>query len=144
MKDPNALATAWQGLPTLLEQRYRKAEVYAKKLAGGPWQLLNGWRESEVCWRYSLLVNFPDQLVPFSESVRHDGFHVSNLYWPLNQFFRPDDVCPNADSFARRIVNLWVDDSIEINWIQRCSVSLWKHIDKYVLSNAIQHVQNQR
>ena len=54
-------------------------------------------------------MNFPDKLVDFSEAVRRDGFHVSNLYWPVNDFFRPSDPCPNADHFARRVVNLWVD-----------------------------------
>jgi dTDP-4-amino-4,6-dideoxygalactose transaminase len=132
MKDPEAIASAWQRLPTLLEQRYQKAEIYANKLQEGPWQLLNHWRGSGVCWRYSLLVNFPDRLVSFSESIRQDGFHVSNLYWPVNQLFYPMDVCAHADTFARRIVNLWVDESVDIPWVHRCAESLWKNIDDIV------------
>jgi dTDP-4-amino-4,6-dideoxygalactose transaminase len=131
MKEPAALSRAWQGLPALLERRYRKAEVYAKKLLGGPWQLLNAWRESGVCWRYSLLLNFADPLAAFSESVRRDGFHVSNLYWPVNQFFCPDDVCPSADAFARRVLNLWVDDSVDADWVQQCGDSLWKRAEQF-------------
>jgi hypothetical protein len=72
-------------------------------------------------------VNFPDRLVPFSEAVRRDGFHVSNLYWPVNDFFRPTDVCPNADLFARRIVNLWVDNTVDPDWVERCANSFLKN-----------------
>src|SRR5262249_5073986 len=126
MKNPAGLAQAWPGLTVLLERRYGKAKIYADKLKGGPWQLLDGWRESGVCWRYSLLVNFADPFLAFSEAVRRDGFHVSNLYWPVNQFFCPEDDCPHADSFARRVVNLWVDNSVDNDWIQRCGDSLWK------------------
>jgi hypothetical protein len=46
------------------------------------------------------------------------------LYWPVNTFFRPSDLCPNADQFARRIVNLWVDQSVDGRWVQRCAQSL--------------------
>ena len=136
MKDPVALARAWQGLPALVERRYQKADTYAEKLWGGPWHLLDAWRESGVCWRYSLLVNFADPFFAFSESVRRDGFHVSNLYWPVNQFFCPDDACPNADSFAHRIVNLWVDDSVDIKWVQRCGDSLWKRAEQFQAKDA--------
>jgi dTDP-4-amino-4,6-dideoxygalactose transaminase len=133
MKNPDGLALAWHQLPTVLAQRYQKAEIYANKLEGGPWHLLNNWRESGVCWRYSLLVNFPNHLVSFSESIRQDGFHVSNLYWPVNQFFYPDDLCPHADAFSRGIINLWVDESVDIDWVQRCAERLWKNIDQFLL-----------
>jgi hypothetical protein len=62
--------------------------------------------------------------VEFSEAVRRDGFHVSNLYWPVNDFFNPRDVCPNADQFARRIVNLWVDKTVNTQWVERCAESV--------------------
>jgi dTDP-4-amino-4,6-dideoxygalactose transaminase len=70
--------------------------------------------------------------VQFSESVRHDGFHVSNLYWPVNDFFRPSDECPNADRFARRIVNLWVDQTVDQEWVQRCAESLLRNAERFI------------
>lgn len=124
MKDPAALANAWPRLRELLQHRYENAQLYETALARGPWRLLSRWQQSGVCWRYSLLVDFPDNLVDFSEAVRRDGFHVSNLYWPVNAFFRPSDPCPNADQFARRIVNLWVDESVDGPWVQRCAQSM--------------------
>lgn len=131
LQDPSALATAWTGLQHALDGRYRNAEEYERALQSGPWRLLGGWRESRVCWRYSLLVDFPEKLVVFSDGVRRDGFHVSNLYWPVNDFFRSQDLCPNADRFARRIVNLWVDATVTADWVRRCAKSLWRHAELY-------------
>jgi dTDP-4-amino-4,6-dideoxygalactose transaminase len=114
-------------LESVLSRRLQNAEEYDSVLAGGPWRKLNQWRQSGVCWRYSLLVDFPDQLAEFSEAARHDGFHVSNLYWPVNDFFLPSDACPKAEAFARRIVNLWVDRSVDRDWVHQCANSLLKN-----------------
>lgn len=124
LKDPAALAGAWKSLHKKLDHRYQLAQQFDGELAIGPWIRITNWQESGVCWRYSLLVDFPENLVAFSEAVRRDGFHVSNLYWPVNDFFRPEDRCPNADRFARRIVNLWVDESVDQEWVHGCAKSL--------------------
>ena len=60
-------------------------------------------------------------LIRLIESVRKEGFHVSNLYWRVNQFFNENDVCPNADYFARRIVNTWVDASVDEEYVKKCA-----------------------
>ncbi|MCP3958318.1 MAG: hypothetical protein GY719_10745 [bacterium] len=128
LDDVSALAAGWHELATILERRFEKAEICCELLEDeGPWSLLAGWRTSGVCWRFSLLFDAPDRLVAFSEAVRRDGFHVSNLYWELSSFFRPEDACPRADRFARRIVNLWVDDSVSVDSVRRCCESLKIH-----------------
>jgi len=132
MKDPVALANSWSKLPKVVGYRYRNAKKYEELLASGNWERMSQWQESGVCWRYSLLVNFPDNLVDFSEAVRRDGFHVSNLYWPVNDFFRPGDSCPNADRFARRIVNLWVDQTVDPQWVAKCADSLLRNSSQFV------------
>ncbi len=131
MKDPAALVGAWAQLPNLLQHRYRNAQEYEGALAGENWQQIGRGQPSGVCWRYSLLVNFPEKLVDFSEAVRRDGFHVSNLYWPVNDFFRPSDACPQAAQFARRIVNLWVDQTVDRQWVQKCAQSLLRNARQF-------------
>jgi dTDP-4-amino-4,6-dideoxygalactose transaminase len=131
MKNPAALVTAWAGLQLSLQHRYRNAQQYDEILEAGNWRRISQWQRSGVCWRYSLLVNFPDGLVDFSEAVRRDGFHVSNLYWPVNDFFRPGDLCPNASQFARRIVNLWVDQTVDPQWVRRCGESLLRNAGRF-------------
>jgi len=132
MKDPAALAKAWPCLEQKLHHRFENAQQFDAALSRGPWTPLEKWRESGVCWRYSMLVDFPERLVEFSDNVRRDGFHVSNLYWPVNDFFRPSDSCPNAAQFARRIVNLWVDDSVDHAWVRRCAASLLRNAGNFV------------
>jgi len=127
MKDPAALAGAWPQLQQVLQHRYHNAQQYDTILGEGNWQHISQWQRSGVCWRYSVLVNFPDKLVDFSDAVRRDGFHVSNLYWPVNDFFRPADVCPNAGEFARRVVNLWVDQTVDQQWVEKCARSLLRN-----------------
>lgn len=127
MKNPAALLNTWGQLDRVLAHRLHNAEQYDRVLEDSGWRRLNQWRHSGVCWRYSLTVNFPDQLVLYCEAVRRDGFHVSNLYWPVNDFFLPTDVCPNAENFARRIVNLWVDSSVDDRWVSNCAKSLLRN-----------------
>jgi len=129
LKNPAALAATWEQLPKILRHRYRNAEVYDEILEYGPWKRIAQWRESGACWRYSLLVDWPENLVEFSDAVRRDGFHVSNLYWPVNDFFRPADRCPQAEHFGRRIVNLWVDSTLEQGWVRKCASSMVKYAE---------------
>jgi dTDP-4-amino-4,6-dideoxygalactose transaminase len=131
MKDTAALANSWAQLRKILGHRYQNAQEYDVALADGPWKRIQRWHESGVCWRYSLLLDFPEKLVDISEAVRRDGFHVSNLYWPVNHFFRPGDQCPNANDFARRIVNLWVDQSVDRQWVQNCAQSLLRNASRF-------------
>lgn len=124
MHSPWRLADAWRSLPSILDRRRAKASLYAELLAGGPWGTLDGWRESGVCWRYTLLSASPQRIQTLSERVRRDGFHVSNLYWPVSHFFNPSDACPNAERFARSVLNLWVDESVDEDYVRRCAMSL--------------------
>jgi len=131
MKNAGALANTWPQLQQKVGDRYLHAQHYDSALSGGPWKHLSQWRNSGVCWRYSLLVDFPERLVEFSDAVRRDGFHVSNLYWPVNDFFRPSDLCPNAHQFAQRVVNLWVDSTVDRHWVQNCAESLLRNAERF-------------
>lgn len=122
------LNSAWTNLDDRLAHRLHLAQLYADALHTSPyWTLLTGFENSGVCWRFSLLLHNSEQQVAFSEAVRQDGFHVSNLYWAVNDFFYPSDQCPQAASFARRIVNLWVDHSVDSAYVRACCESLLKH-----------------
>jgi dTDP-4-amino-4,6-dideoxygalactose transaminase len=112
------LIAQWNELPANLSQRFAKAECYENELRGGAWTFLNGWHTSGVCWRFSLLVDFPEQLLSFIEKIRSHGALASNLYWPLSEFFRPDDECPAAQSFAKRVLNLCVDASVSLEYVR--------------------------
>jgi dTDP-4-amino-4,6-dideoxygalactose transaminase len=121
---------AWERLDASVEHRIRMVQAYFRyfndKLPK-TWEIMFSFGIRKVCWRLSLHIENPAQQVPLSEAVRKDGFHVSNLYWPVNQFFNPSDECPNADYLARRILNLWVDESVNEDYVERCCESLIRH-----------------
>jgi len=127
LPDAGRLASGFAALPALLDERRRKAAVYAEMLRAGPWRILDGWRASGVCWRFTLLLEDADRQIPLAESVRKDGFHVSHLYWPLAQLFSERDATPHAGQFARRVVNLWVDETVDREWVEACASSALRH-----------------
>jgi dTDP-4-amino-4,6-dideoxygalactose transaminase len=137
--NPNIdLSAAWEALPRSLEHRYHLARNYKRYLATittfaeypGKLRVLRDFEKSGVCWRFSLYIHDPVHQVALSEAVRQDGFHVSNLYWPVNQFFNPSDECPNADYLAWRIINLWVDSSVDEDYVERCAASVIRHAEE--------------
>jgi dTDP-4-amino-4,6-dideoxygalactose transaminase len=128
-----ALANEWKDLKNNNAARCEKACQYEKKLSKSPhFTPVTGWKESGVCWRATFLFSNPDGLIPLSEQVRKEGFHVSNLYWPVNFFFHPDDICENAYFFARRVINLWVDRTVDPDWVNRCAESVLTNSANYL------------
>jgi dTDP-4-amino-4,6-dideoxygalactose transaminase len=109
MTKPEALAEMWPELPARLAHRLSNAERYVEALSGGPWHLLEGWRQSGVCWRFTLLA-LPQKQMALTAAVRQSGALGSNHYWPVHHFFRAQDRCPHAVELGRRVVNLWVDE----------------------------------
>ena len=124
LADGARLAAGFDALSAALEERRQKAAIYAGRLQDGPWQLLDGWRQSGVCWRFTLLLDDAAVQIPLAEAVRKDGFHVSHLYWPLTQLFSERQSTPQAEQFGRRVLNLWVDETVDRDWVHACAASL--------------------
>ena len=119
-----ALADQWPTLPERLERRRRLATLYARELSGGAWTLLDGWRSSGVCWRFTLLVDDPRMQQPLAAALRAAGFHASTLYPPLSICFHEPQPCPAAEAFWRRVINLWVDESVDETYVRACAQAL--------------------
>lgn len=67
--------------------------------------------EGYSVYRYTIVLIDNANLEAFSEHLRQNGVNCSNLYIPINRFYG-EKKCPNANMFAHRCVNLWVDPSI--------------------------------
>ncbi len=122
-----AIAEQWPTLPSRLDRRRTLAELYARELAGGPWTILDGWRRGGVCWRFTLLVDDPAMQQPLARALRTAGFHASTLYPPLNIYFHEPQPCPAAEAFWRRVINLWVDPSVDEAYVRNCTRTLRQH-----------------
>jgi len=129
MTRPETLAAMWPELMPRLAHRMANAARYVEALAGGPWRLLQGWRTSGVCWRFTLLVESQHQML-LTSAVRDDGALVSNHYWPVHHFFRPEDRCPSAVELGQRVMNLWVDHRTTHETVTACAASLLRHADR--------------
>lgn len=122
------LNNEWVNLNSNLQKRYEKAEMYKSLLSSLPLSFISEYKKSGVCWRYTVLYSKEEKLIDISETIRREGFHVSNLYWPINHFFNPSDNCPNAETFGKRVLNFWVDSSIDSLWIEKCCKSIRKNL----------------
>jgi dTDP-4-amino-4,6-dideoxygalactose transaminase len=122
--DGSRLGNQLSQLPEILTERISKARIYASRLNGGPWRLLDGWQQSGSCWRFSLVLNESTLQIPLSNALRSSGFHASNLYWPLTRMFGSDDETKEADEFGRRIINLFVDLFVSPDQARRCADTL--------------------
>jgi dTDP-4-amino-4,6-dideoxygalactose transaminase len=134
MSQPETLAGMWCELAPRLAHRQANAARYVEALAGGSWRLLEGWRTSSVCWRFTLLVAAQHQMA-LTSAVRGDGALVSNHYWPVHSFFRPEDRCPHAVELGQRVVNLWVDQRTTREAVSACAASLRRHAGMLETSN---------
>lgn len=126
------LLNSWIGLKDNLNDRCKKAELYKNYLRENTnITILSHPEKSKVIWRFSFLLNPRFDVSIISELIRKDGFHVSNLYWPVNDFFYPEDFCPNAKFISKHIINLWVNSTVNENYIINCSNSIISHINNY-------------
>ena len=115
------LAHEWRTLDENLSHRIKMAKRYNDRLKGGPWLLPTMWQHSGVCWRYTLLLDRENLPVLVTEKLREAGLLASNHYWPLHPFYLPSDHCTNAEIFARRCLNLWVDKKADEASADRCA-----------------------
>ncbi len=67
--------------------------------------------EGYSVYRYTIVLKDDTDLEDFSEYLRQNGVNCSNLYIPINRFYG-DTGCPQANAFAHKCVNLWVEPSI--------------------------------
>jgi dTDP-4-amino-4,6-dideoxygalactose transaminase len=74
---------------------------------------------SDTVWRYSVLIKSPDKLVEITEALRDKGFHASNLYWNVADFFQDKSCLKNAMYLSRRVLNLWTDKTVDAGYIER-------------------------
>ena len=128
----SSLSKSWKMLDENLNIRYENAELYRKKLSmNADITIISQHEKSKVCWRFSFLLNPRFNVSIISELIRKDGFHVSNLYWPVNDFFYPEDFCPNAKFISKHIINLWVNSTIDKPYVVNCSNNVLKHIQQH-------------
>lgn len=116
-------------LPHITEQRRRKAFLYRKFLVHPEIKHLE-IKETDTIWRYSILISNPSNLYDITNGLRNAGFHASNLYWNVDDFFYGSDDLVNAKYISKRILNLWVDESVDESYIKESSKTILKILNR--------------
>jgi dTDP-4-amino-4,6-dideoxygalactose transaminase len=106
----------WNSLHARITKRNLRAKALKKALSDLPIfcpEVQNG----DAIWRYT--VQFPTRETAdrFLVALRRHGGLVSNLYYPLHQLYSPDSPLPTRE-LAPRLVNLWVDESVDDSYEQ--------------------------
>jgi perosamine synthetase len=85
-------------------------------------------------WRYSILVP-PDRRETLLSRLRSNGIPASAWYPPVHGIFAPDteSVYPEADRFAARVINLWVDLATDMAAVDRTSALINGFFDESVI-----------
>jgi len=103
------------GLNGLDQERFRRQERVA--LLTQSITLIPGVRflrsvGDPMWWRFPFLTARDEQSTELTSRLRAAGLPVSNHYFPLNLLFGGDSL-PVATDLGGRLVNLWVDDSMD-------------------------------
>ena len=84
-----------------------------------PLDLCDQWRSTGTLWRYTFLARTPRQAQRITGALRRNRIHASNHYWSLADVFEGVKDLPNTRTFCTRVVNLWVDDQVDGDYIRR-------------------------
>lgn len=125
------IALRLTGLDDAVALRRRNAGLYAGALRHDLVHLPKP-RGGGVPWRFSLLL--PDALQqPVTRGLRSRGIDVSNWYPSLHRWYesaQDADLLVNALSFERRVVNLWVDEAKDAQYIGRTAAAMIETIEE--------------
>jgi len=104
-----------------VSSRVARARRYRDLLSrlGDSVQLSNAWEDSGVIWRYTLLVREPAKLLEVTAQLRNNLIHASNHYWSVADLMYDQKSLRNSAYVSPRLLNLWVDEAADDEYIER-------------------------
>jgi perosamine synthetase len=127
---PDSILQAIGTLPTNLNHRRNLSDRYRRMISTEA--VTHPPIEDEAApWRYSILVP-PDRREALLIHLRANGVPASAWYPPVHGIFAPDAeaVYPEAERFAARVINLWVDTATNIAAVDRTSALINRFCDE--------------
>jgi dTDP-4-amino-4,6-dideoxygalactose transaminase len=102
------LNLAIENMKDLRLKRVERARFYKNNITNASVKTVHGY---DTCWRYPILLKSPDLTVSLTKKLRKANINASNHYFPLHILIGGES-CPEAENISRKIINLWVDDTI--------------------------------
>lgn len=117
------LIPALDNIPQNAERRRKMVSLYEKHLDGAQLKFLDYGR-AHTPWRFTFVAWTLDgrMVQDCTEALRSEGLDVSNLYLPIHRLAPErieDSGCPDADFAGVRVINLWLDDSVDEGKIEK-------------------------
>ena len=99
-----------------MKKRNEKAFLYENKFKNKGFNFtLPKINDSCSIYRYTFLTKEVKEAQDLSDYLRKNDIHCSNLYLPVSGFF--NDTFKNSIYFSSRVINLWVADFVDENYI---------------------------
>jgi dTDP-4-amino-4,6-dideoxygalactose transaminase len=127
---PSGISQKLASLPANVRHRRLLSDRYRRKISAEA--VTHTPPDDEAApWRHSILVP-PERRDALLVHLRTRGFHASAWYPPVHGIFAPDAVAvyPEAQRFAARVVNLWVDLATDVTTVDRTSVLINHFFDE--------------
>ena len=79
---------------------------------------------NDVPWRFCVLLPNEKKQKLITNKLRETGFHASNWYEPASIYFdkkkiEHSDTLENSKIFSKRILNLWIDEKTDEEYIRK-------------------------
>jgi dTDP-4-amino-4,6-dideoxygalactose transaminase len=117
--DWKRVGSALNGLDSSVARRRERATLFSNAL-NFEGLTIPQWSLGSSPWRFNFLINDPSLTRPLTLRLREAVGHVSNWYPSLAQDFGVDrEVTPNSYRLEESIVNLWIDDSVDDEYVSR-------------------------
>lgn len=108
--DATAALDGLDRLDSIRQRRHARYRHYADGITSAA-VTVPDLHAGSTCWRCPLVFESARLADTVTARLRAQGIPASNHYFPLSVLFGAEP-CPEGESVARRIVNLWVDDSL--------------------------------
>lgn len=117
-----------------ISQRRKNAQIFKQLLSKYESKKLQLGRLTEECvpWRFNILVEQRNKLL---KSFLNQKWKISSWYPSVDLFFetrkKSNVHTPISDFVGNRILNIFVDDSINLYYIRKTILKIKKHIDSF-------------
>lgn len=118
----------WESLPNRICSRNHHARSLQDAFSGFPVRCPSV-KHGDAIWRYTVEFRNRVDADHFVLAMRNNGGLVSQLYYPLHQFFAPEQQLATAN-VAHNLVNLWVDETITDSYVNLTRKVLKSIFDK--------------
>jgi dTDP-4-amino-4,6-dideoxygalactose transaminase len=111
------IISQFQKISNEQEQRYKKYAYYQQHIKNDLLEPIE-FAPGTMCWRLPMLVKDPVNTFYITALLRKNGILASNHYFPLDKLL-DNAQNPNSANVGARILNLWVDDLVSMDQMQK-------------------------